>query len=121
MHGVLGGSQADFVGTAVDHAALYGAAAEHNAVPPRVVVAPLARLTHRHAPKLAAPNHQRIVPEAALVQVAEQAGDWLVGAAAQAAVVFGNVFVSVPAHGIAGIQLHESHATFQQSAREQAA
>ena len=57
--------------------------ASHIVKPLRVVVAAVvaAALDHRRAAELAAPDDQRVVEQAARLQVVEQGGDRLVGVA----------------------------------------
>ena len=85
------------------------------------MVAALALFAHRHAAELAAPDHQRVVPQAASLQIGEQRGDGAVGAAAHLGVIAQHVVVSVPAVRVARVKLHEPDAPLQQTPREQTA
>ena len=67
--------------------------------------------------ELAAPDDQRVVEQAALLQVLDQGGRGLVGVVALAADLLGQVAVLVPAHVI---ELDESHAALGQPAGQQA-
>ena len=121
VDGVFGGAEAEVVGGAVGQAALHRASRQPDGVAPRVVVAALALFAHRHAAELAAPDHQRVVPQAAALQVGEQRGDGAVGAAAHLGVITEDIVVSVPAVRVARVKLHEPDAPLQQSPREQTA
>ena len=68
----------------------------------------------------AAPDHQRFVEQPALLQIAQQAGDRLIGRFAQLRVIRFDPFVSVPLAAAAGIQLHEADAPLDQPPRQQA-
>ncbi len=59
---VLFGTQAQRIGRAVSHSAADAAAGQPHRVSPGIMVAAASPFAHRHAAKLAAPNHQRIVP-----------------------------------------------------------
>ena len=118
---------AEVVGLADGHARLDAAAGQPHRERARMVVAAqevraVARLVHRRAPELAAPDDQRVVEQAALLQVGEQRVDRLVGLLAQARQLLDDVLaergaVRVPA---AVIELHEAHAALDQPPRQQA-
>ena len=96
------GLEADLVGLAVMDAALDAAAGEPGGEGVRVVVAAhllrvLRPLRHRQPAELAAPDDQRRVEQAALLQVGQQGGDGLIGLAGELAMVAGDVGVAVPA------------------------
>ena len=102
---VLDGLEAELVGRAVDVAALDAAAGQPHREAVVVVVAAVdlagvgarvRQLDRRRAAELAAPDHQRVVEQAALLQVGEQRGDGLVALAGQLAVVDLDVVVVVP-------------------------
>ena len=108
------------IGRAVDRAALHAAAGEPDAerlvvvIAARIVVA--VAVAGRGAAEFAAPDDQRAVEQAALLQVGEQRGGGRVdfgGACRQA--VF-DVLVMIPA---AGPDLHEAHAALDEAARDQ--
>ena len=71
------GTIAEFVRRAVRDAALDAAAGEEQREAEDVVVAPGA-LAHRRAAELAAPNDQRVVQHAALLEILDQSGRGLV-------------------------------------------
>ena len=68
--GVFGGAEADGVGGAVSDARFDAAAGEPDGVAPGIVVAAFALLAHGHAAEFAAPDHERVVPQAAALEVA---------------------------------------------------
>ena len=116
---------AQLVGLPHRHAALDAAAGHPHGEAERVVVAPraLGVLGRRLAPELAAPHHQRLVEQAALLEVLQQPRDRLVGAARVVVVVLLEVAVRVPVGVVvrpARIDLHEPHASLDQPPREQA-
>ena len=69
------------------------------------------------AAELAAPDHQRVVQQAALLEVLDQRGRGLVGVAALAANLLGQRGVLVPAHVE---ELDEAHAALGQPPGQQA-
>src|SRR5262249_62287581 len=87
--------EADLVGGAVHDAALDAAAGQPGAEALRVVVAAVA-LGARRAAELRAPDDQRVLEHAALLEVLEQAGDRLVHLGRQGAVVALDAGVGVP-------------------------
>ena len=117
-NGVDGGFPADFVGCAVAGAALDSAAGYPNAEAVWVVVAAFAFFAHGHAAEFAAPDDQRAVEQAALLEVGQQAGDRHVGFLAAGSVVFGEAAVGVPF--VVAVNLHEPHAALDHAAGEQA-
>ena len=74
--------------------------------------------------ELAGPDDQRLVEQAAALEVGEQAGDRLVDGAGVGLVVLPQIAVGVPGVGVAGVdgdgQLDEPHAALDQPAGEQA-
>ena len=76
----LGDLVADLVGLAVDVAALDAAAGEPHRVGVDVMIAAdvASRLPHRRAAELAAPDHQRVVEQAAPLQVLDEGGARLI-------------------------------------------
>ena len=86
---VFDGGEAEFVGGAVDVAALDAAAGQPHGEAVVVVVAAVEarQLGDRRAAELAAPDHQRAVEQAALLEVGEEGGDGLVPLAGQLAMV----------------------------------
>ena len=81
---------------------------------------PFAFLGHRRAAELAAPDDQRLVEQAAALQVLEQAGDRLVHRAAGLGVVRLDVAVGVPLAAGAAVELDEADAPLDQPAGQQA-
>ena len=91
----------------------------------RVVVAAglLGLLGDRQPAELAAPDHQRLVEQPALVQIGEQAGDGLVGLAGELLVISLDVDVSIPGELVlhaARVDLHEPDAALDQPPGHQA-
>ena len=80
-----------------------------------------ADLAHRRAAELAAPDDERVVEQAALLQVVDQRGAGLVDVAAlrrqMLLQVLGRAAVVVP---VGVVELHEPHAALDQPAGEQA-
>ena len=90
----------------------------------RIVIAAVAALRHRQPAELRAPDHQRGIEQAALLQVLQQPGDRLIGHAAHLLVVADQVLVRVPLHrdrAAAGVKLHEADAALHQPPRQQTA
>ena len=87
VEAVLDGAEAEFVGGADGLAALHAAAGHPHREAGRVVIAAVAFFAHRRAAEFAAPDDQRLVEQAALLEVLEQPGDRLVDLAAEPAVV----------------------------------
>ena len=84
------------------------------------MITTFALLAHWHAAKLSTPDDQRVVEQAAFVEILQQTGDRQVGAAAIQIVICRHVFVSVPAAGVAGVELHEANSSFDHAPSEQA-
>ena len=82
-----------------------------------MVAAVVAALDHRRAAELAAPDDQRLVEQAALLEVLDQGGAGLVGVVAVLLEVVDQVAVLVP--GFVE-ELHEAHAPLDQPAGQQA-
>ncbi len=73
--------------------------------------------------ELAAPDHQRLVEQSALVEVRQQAGDRLVGLAGELLVISLDVDVAIPGELVfhaAGVDLDETHASLDQAPGRQA-
>src|SRR5262245_40832225 len=115
---------AELVGLAVVHAALRPAAGEPVGEGVRIVVAAGAALLHqRQAAEFAAPDHERLVEQAAGVKIGQEGGDRLVGLAGELRVVRHDVLMPVPAPLVlhsAGVDLHEAHAALDHAAGDQA-
>ena len=119
------GLVAKFVG-ATHGGSRLDATAGHPHREPRGVVIPAGTLGifgDRLASEFAAPDHQRVVEHAALLQVLEKACNRLVGVAAVVLVVLHEIAMGVPVRVImcaSRIDLDESDATLDESARQQA-
>ena len=74
-------------------------------------------LDHRRAAEFAAPDHERVVEQAALLEVLDERGAGLVGLASLVFDAFDDFAVMIPAFVE---KLHEAHAAFDQPAGEQA-
>ena len=94
--------------------------ASHIVKPYGIVVAAVAAFAHRRAAELAAPDDERAVEHAALLQVFQQAGDRAIGFAAVARMVAFHVGMGVPFAAGAEVELHEPHAALDQPAGQQA-
>ena len=114
---VLDGVVAELVGRAVGDAALDAAAGQPDREALDVVVAAVA-LGHRRAAELAAPDDQRVVEHAALLQVLDQRrrAAWSTSLAVPAMSLL-DVAVVVP---VAVVELDEPHAALGQPAGQQA-
>ena len=121
VHLVLLRAQADRVGCAVGHATAHTGAGQPDGVAPRVVVAAGALFAHRHAANLTAPDDERVAQQSTCLEVGQQPGDRQVGSTAILRVVFEDVGMGIPAAGVAGVKLHETHAFLDHPPREQAA
>ncbi len=116
-----GRTEAEFIGAAHGHARTNAAARHEHRVGVDVVVPPdlalLANFAHRRTAKLAAPDDQRSVEQAALLQVANQRCCRLVDFASDCLQRSGQVFVMVP---ICVIELDEPYATLDKPPGQQA-
>src|SRR5262249_12554213 len=124
MHGFFHGLISEFVGGAVNVSRLYAAAGEPHGEAVRIMVAPGSfavaaggEFDDGGSTKLAAPDDQGFVEQAALLEVFEQRADRLVGSAGEAAVIRFEIGVAVPRDGGAVIDLDEAHASFDQATR----
>src|SRR2546423_1663570 len=77
-HRILDGLVAELVGGAVSDTLLDAAAGKQKGKPFDVVVAPAASLGHGRAPEFAAPDDQRFVQHAALLEIGNQGRGGLV-------------------------------------------
>ena len=111
VNAILRSAQPNRIGLAVSPTSARARSGDPTAIAPRIVVTPLALLTHRHAAELSAPNDQRIVQQPTPFQIGQQSGDRLVGLLALGRMVPVNILVRVPAFGVARIDLHETHTT----------
>ena len=114
---VLDGVEAELVGRAVDDAALDAAAGQPGREAVRVVVAAVAALGTRRSAELRAPDDDRLVEQAAALQVVEQGRDRLIDLAAIARVIRFEPAVRVPGAGpaVGAVEdLHEPDAALDQ-------
>src|SRR5213595_1348134 len=114
----------EFVGLAVDHAALDAAAREPTAEPLAVVIAPglLGRAVifgHGQPADLAAPMDDRGVEQAARLEVLDERGGRLIGLAAAVDKVLRDALVVVPDLAV-DEELHETHAALDETAGNEA-
>ena len=118
---MLDGVEAELVGGAVDDAALDAAAGQPGAEALRMMVAAVA-LGAGRAAELGAPDDERVVEQAALLEVLEQAGDRQVDLRRELAVVGLDAGVRVPGAAAAAAveDLHEAHAALDQPPGRQA-
>ena len=125
VQAVLDGGAADLVGLADARAPLDAAAGHPHGEAEGVVVAAraLGVLGGRLAAELAAPDDQRLVEQAAALEVGDQPGDRPVGVAGVLGVVGDEVGVGVPVVvvvGTAGVDLDEPDAALDQPPSDQA-
>jgi hypothetical protein len=117
---VFDGLIAHVIGGPVDDPALHSAAGQQDAIALGVMIATSGVLRPGTAAELAAEYHQRRIEKAALLEVADQAGDGLIHSAAERRVSL-HVAVRVPgsvaAAGVA--DLYEADVVLHQSARQQ--
>src|SRR5437868_5762362 len=85
------------------------------------MVAAVGSLGHRRSAKLAAPDDQGAVEQAALLQIAQERRRRLIAAGAELSVVALQVAMGVPLAAAAAVNLHEAHAAFHQPAGQQTA
>ena len=116
---------APLVAGTVGDAAADAAAAQPGGEHERVVVAPPAPLRARHPPELRGPHHDRVVQQAALLEVADQRRRPVGHPRRQRAVVAFDVFVGVPvapreAIVVAAPHLHEAHPALEEAPRGEA-
>src|SRR5204863_3624374 len=93
--------EAQFVGLAVGHAALDAAADQPYGEAVGVVVPAVAALGAWRPAELGAPDDQRVLQEAAQLEVLQEPADRLVHLGAQGAVAFLQAAVGVPGAGAA--------------------
>ena len=81
--GVVRGLESKLIGGAVAHAAFHSGTGKPSGEAVRIMVAPVgAGLKHWHAAELGGEHYERVFQQAALFQIAQQAGDGLVEDAA---------------------------------------
>ena len=121
VDGVFDDVVGEIVGLAVDRAAFDAAAAHPDGEAARMMIAAVvllrqAALRIDRAAEFAAPDDERLVEQAALLQVLDEAVARLIDVAALVGQPAGDVGVRVP---IVVIDLHEPHAALDQPPREQ--
>src|SRR5687768_14849441 len=119
VNGIGGDVVTEVVGLAVDDAALDAAAGHPDGEAAAVVIAAVVFLASRAlsvngSAKLAAPDDQRLVKQAALFEVCNECGRRLVGLFAIDRELSGKIVVLIP---IPMVQLHESHAALDEPPR----
>src|SRR5262249_4505853 len=124
---MVDGVHADLVGGAVHDSALDAAAGKEGGEAGVVVIAAglavLGRLRVGGAAEFAAPDHERVVEQAAALEVNQQGGGAAVGVGTKAAVAVVVVLVGVPRSVVAGgqvVDLDKAHAALGQAAGQQA-
>ena len=118
MDRVLNGSQTDGIGRSVSQAAAHARSRQPDGIAPGIVIASLTLFAHRHPSELATPDHQRVVEQPALPQIAQQTGDRLIGLATHRRVIVEHIRVSIPTVRVSGINLHEADAPLDHSASQ---
>src|SRR4051794_38460981 len=98
----------------MDVAPLHAAAGEPHREPDAVVIAALRALGGGSSPELAAPDDERVVEQAARLQIAEQGGDGLVTLLGVIAVIL-DIGVVVPGLAVAVVDLNHAHAALDQA------
>ena len=107
----------------MDDAALDAAAGQPDGEAERMMVAAVGAFGAGRAAELGGPDDERLVEQAALLQILQQAGDRLIDLRAVGGVVACEIAVGVPAAGaaVAAVEdLHEPHAALDQPPRRQA-
>ena len=120
VHPVFHGMQAELIGGADHLPALHAASRHPDGKACRVVVATVALLAHRRAAKLSAPDNERFIEQASLLEVGEQARDRFVHRAAEPGMVFFDAGVRIPLAAGAAEELNEPHAPLDQPAGQEA-
>src|ERR1043166_961386 len=121
MHPAIDGGETEIVGGAVRLAALdAGASQPHReAVVIVVAAAQSGQFRDWRSAELAAPDHQRAVEQATLLEIAQECGDRLVPRARKIPVLGFDTIVIVPRLAGAGPDLHEADAALEQPPRDQ--
>ena len=128
VHWAFGDVESQLVGRAVGHAGFQAASGEEEGVREGVVVSADVRasgraaLAERRAAKLAHPDDQRLLQEAAALEVGDQRGDGTVHRRASADQVVADVLTGIGAVEVPAPveELHEPNALLDQAAGEQA-
>ena len=91
-------------------------------IAPKKRLVSAAKLRHRRAAKLTAPDHERLVEQPAAAEIAHQRSDGLVHLAALPGELVEEVVARVRAVAVPApvVELHEAHAALDEAPREQA-
>ena len=120
--------EAELVGGSMDMAGLHAAAGHPHGEAVVVVVAAVdlaligargGQFDGRGAAELAAPDDERLVEQAAALEVGQQGGDGLVGFAGEASVLHFEVVMAVPGLSVTVPELDEAYAAFGESAGDE--
>src|SRR5262245_48409533 len=94
---LFGSREAEVVGGPVGLASSDASPGHPHAESARIMVSPaVSALAGRRAAELAAPDHERFVEQASLLEIGQESGHWLVGFSAMERVVGMDVAVRVP-------------------------
>src|SRR5687768_8676858 len=117
--GIVLRRETKLVGASVNGAAFDAATCHPHRETVVVVIASELRLAAAHldagrAAEFAAPDHERVVEHAALLEIVQQRGDWLVDLGGKLAMIRLDVGMVIP--GLAGAvpELHKAHAALNQ-------
>ena len=121
MHLVHRCLESEIITLTISRPTLGATAREEHAETVRVVIATIAILTHRRAAKLATPNNQCVIKQAALLQITDQRSNRPVDVRRQFAGRRVMVRVRVPGLAVAIINLNKAHSTLHQTAGHEAA
>ena len=119
---ILNGVEAEFVGGSVDCPAFDSASSHPDGKAEVVVTAPVRTLTAGSASEFRAPDHERLIEEASLLEIFQEPRDGLINLLAIPGVICLQVAVSIPGtcSATAVVNLYEPDAAFDQSPRGQA-
>ena len=118
VHAIANRVRAEFVRLAVDVPSFHAAPGEPHAERGRVVVAAVLPFGIRRATELAAPNDERVVQQAALLEVGQQTGDRTVDGARVFRVPGDEIAVLIP---IRMVDDDATYAAFDETARQKTA
>jgi hypothetical protein len=117
---VLNGRESKVVGCAVNRATFDAASGYPHREPVRVVVSTVTALRRRRSAKFAAPDDQRFVEQASLLQISQQLSDRLIDVFAEFFVLLVVLAVRVPGLAISLVDLHETNTLFAEPPCQQA-
>ena len=126
-HRVAGDAISEFVGGSVNAAALHAAAGHPHGERVWMMIAAQKRLVsiailgHRRAAKLAAPNHERLIEQAATTQIADERGNRTIHFAAFFRQLREEIVGRIGAMAVPApvVELHKAHAALDQAPRKQ--